>query len=105
MRARRVAIAGIAALALLAVLLLYLLFPSAAYTGDGTLFADLVRNYGNDQSTEYYRLFFHPHHLAYGRTDDPEDGGRVPIHELAVELGMALADGPDDVPVIAHSPP
>lgn len=60
------ATAAIAALTLLAVALLYLLFPSADYTGDGTLFADLVRHAGVDGSTEFHRLFLHPHHLAYG---------------------------------------
>ena len=74
----RVAVAGIAALALLGVALLYLLFPSSDYTGDGTLFANLVRDFRVEESTagrsaelgadrtEFYRLFLHPHHLLYG---------------------------------------
>ncbi len=53
-------------LLLLGFLVLYLAFPSADYTGDGTLFADLVRNYGHDDSPSYYRLFLHPHHILYG---------------------------------------
>lgn len=56
----------IVGLVLGSVLMLYLVFPSAAYTGDGTLFADLVRQFGVDESTEYYRLLLHPHHLSYG---------------------------------------
>ncbi len=53
-------------LLLLGFLALYLVFPSADYTGDGTLFADLVRSYGHDDSPGYYRLFLHPHHILYG---------------------------------------
>ncbi len=53
-------------LLLLGFLVLYVAFPSADYTGDGTLFADLVRNYGHDDSPSYYRLFLHPHHILYG---------------------------------------
>jgi hypothetical protein len=56
----------VAGLLLLGFLVLYLAFPSADYTGDGTLFADLVRGYGHDDSTGYYRLFLHPHHILYG---------------------------------------
>ncbi|MGD8375024.1 MAG: glycosyltransferase family 39 protein, partial [Acidobacteriota bacterium] len=99
MRPRRVAIGAIAALTLLAVALLYLLFPSADYTGDGTLFADLVRHAGVDGSTEFHRLFLHPHHLAYGplgamfqrALGSPPDGVRnVEILRL-VHLSSLLA--------------
>jgi len=65
-RLRPFAAAVLPGLLLLGFLALYLTFPSADYTGDGTLFADLVRNYGNDGSPGYYRLFLHPHHLLYG---------------------------------------
>jgi hypothetical protein len=52
--------------ALAAVLLVYLLYPSARYTGDGTLFAYLVRQFGTDSSAHYTRLLLHPHHFLYG---------------------------------------
>lgn len=66
MRLRLSLATALPGLLLLAFLALYLIFPTADYTGDGTLFADLVRSHGHDDSPGYYRLFLHPHHLLYG---------------------------------------